>query len=122
MLLTNEDLGYEQLSIHPIETDATANSTATSPLFKNNNLNVKVNHSDNGFDPNGKSYVFFKGASDVGGVTAIQLNSELFKVNNNSAGLVISNSARCILYLISSNKSSVQALVFWDLKREPREG
>ena len=82
LLLTNEDLGYEQLSTHPIETDATANSTATSSLFKNNNFNVKVNHSDNGFDPDGKSYVFFKGASDVGGVTAIQLNSELFKVNN----------------------------------------
>ncbi len=82
LLLTNENLGYEQISHHPIETNSDSNTTADSALFKNNNSVVKISHSDNGFDPDGNSYVFFKGALDVGGVTATQLNSELFKVTN----------------------------------------
>ena len=82
LLLTNEDLGYEALNIDPVETNAASDTIATSTLFKNNNFIVKVNHYDNGFDPDGKSYVFFKGAVDVGGVTASQLNTELFKVTN----------------------------------------
>ena len=97
LLLTNEELGYEALSSNPIETDASSNSTASSSLFKNNNFNVKVSHSDNGFDSDGKSYVFFKGVSDVGGVTATQLNSGLFKVV--SAGIDSYN-------IVSSSRAS----------------
>ena len=78
--LTNSDLGYEKLDINPVETNAGSNTTATSTLFKNNNFVVKVNHQDNGFDEN--SYVFFRGAQDVGGVNASQLNSRLFKISN----------------------------------------
>ena len=82
LLLTNEDLGYEALDVDPIETNAGSNTGATSNLFKNNNFNVKVNHSDNGFSSDGKSYVFFKGASDVGGITASRLNTNLYQVTN----------------------------------------
>ena len=82
LLLTNEDLGYESLNVDPIETNASSDTIATSTLFKNNNFVVKVNHHDNGFDPDGNSHVFFKSATDVGGVTASQLNTELFKVTN----------------------------------------
>ena len=78
--LTNSDLGYEKLDMNPVETNAGSNTTATSTLFKNNNFVVKVNHQDNGFDEN--SYVFFRGAQDVGGVNASQLNSRLFKISN----------------------------------------
>ncbi len=82
LLLTNEDLGYEMLDANPIQTDASSNTSATSGLFKNNNYVVSVSHYDNGFDADGKSYVFFRGADDVGGITATQLNSELFRVTN----------------------------------------
>ena len=82
LLLTNENLGYEKLDLDPIETNAGSNTTATSTLFKNNNFVVKVNHPDNGFSADKKSYVFFKGAQDVGGVNATQLNGELFQVSN----------------------------------------
>ena len=82
LLLTNEDLGFEKLDADPVETNASANTSATSPLFKNNNFKVKVNHHDNGFSTGGESYVFFKGASDVGGITASRLNSDLYQVTN----------------------------------------
>ena len=81
LLLTNEELGYEALESHPVETNAESNTTATSSLFKNNNSIIKISHRDNGFD-NGKSYVFFKGAENVGGVTGSQLNTELYQVSN----------------------------------------
>ena len=81
LLLSNDNLGFEALDHHPIETNAEANTTATSTLFKNNNYIVKVNHRDNGFDLS-KSYVYFKNAVDVGGVTASSLNSNLYKVSN----------------------------------------
>ena len=81
LLLSNADLGFEPLDHHPIETNAEANTTATSTLFKNNNYVVKVNHRDNGFDLD-KSWVYFKNAVDVGGVTASSLNSNLYKVSN----------------------------------------
>ena len=82
LLLTNEDLGYEALDSNPIETNASSNSGATSSLFKNNNFNIKVNHPDNGFSSDGKSYVFLKGSTDVGGITASKLNTELYQVSN----------------------------------------
>ena len=82
LLLTNENLGYEKLDVNAIETNASSNTTATSTLFKNNNFVVKINHSDNGFSADKKSYVFFKGSEDVGGLSATQLNSELFQVTN----------------------------------------
>ena len=95
LLLTNEDLGYEKLDADPIETNAGSNTTATSNLFKNNNFVVKVNHPDNGFDSDAKSYVFFKSALDVGGVTASQLNSRLFQVTNTGVDYYnITSSAR----------------------------
>ena len=81
LLLSNDVLGFEPLDHHPIETNAEANTTATSTLFKNNNYIVKVNHRDNGFDLD-KSWVYFKNADDVGGVTASSLNSNLYKVSN----------------------------------------
>ncbi len=83
LLLSNENLGYEQMEIDPIETYALANTNATSPLFRNNNSIVKVRHRDNGFESSGKSYVFFKSLENVGGFSATVLNSSLFKVSNN---------------------------------------
>ena len=95
LLLTNENLGYEKLDANPIETNAEANTSATSKLFKNNNFKVKVNHHDNGFEDSGKSYVFFKSASDVGGITATKLNSELYQVSNSGVdSYVITTSSR----------------------------
>ena len=95
LLLTNEELGYERLDSNPIETNASANTGATSSLFKNNNFKVKVNHFDNGFEDSGNSYVFFKSASDVGGVTATKLNSELYQVTNSGVdSYVITTSSR----------------------------
>ncbi len=82
LLLTNEALGYEALDVHPIQTNASSNSGATSSLFKNNNFKVKVHHPDNGFSSDGKSHVFFKGTVDVGGITASKLNTELYQVTN----------------------------------------
>ena len=95
LLLTNEELGYEKLDVDPIETNAEANTGATSSLFKNNNFKVKINHYDNGFEDSGSSYVFFKSATNVGGVTATKLNSELYQVSNSGVdGYVITTSSR----------------------------
>ena len=80
--LENEDLGYETLSINPIETDATANAGATSPLFRNNNKIMRVEHRDHGFEDSGKSYVFYNGSVDVGGIPATQVNTRLYSVSN----------------------------------------
>jgi hypothetical protein len=82
LLLTNENLGYERLQADPIETYALANTNATSPLFKNNNSIIKIKHRDNGFEGFGKSYVFFKSLSNVGGFSGNTLNSTLFKISN----------------------------------------
>ena len=82
LLLTNEDLGYEKLEINSVESNAESNTSATSTLFKNNNFILKINHPDNGFDSDKKSYVFFKNCLDVGGVAASQLNSRLYQVHN----------------------------------------
>ena len=79
--LTNEVLGYEKLEVDPIETDNTANTSATSPLFKANDAVVKIRHRDNGFEQ-GNSYVFFKFADSVGGLIDTDLNNNLFQVNN----------------------------------------
>ena len=100
LLLTNENLGYEKLDQDPIETNAGSNTTATSTLFKNNNFVVKSNHSDNGFSADKKSYVFFKGVQDVGGVNTTQLNGELFQVSN--VGVDYYN-------ITSSNRASANA-------------
>ena len=82
LLLTNEELGYEALDANPIETNASANTDASSSLFKNNNFKIKVSHPDNGFSSDGKSYVFFKGSVDVGGITATKLNTDLYQTTN----------------------------------------
>ena len=42
LLLTNEELGYEKLDVDPIETNAEANTGATSSLFKNNNFKIVI--------------------------------------------------------------------------------
>lgn len=82
LILTNQRLGYELLSGNPYETNAASNTNATSKLFKNNNTIVKVKHRDCGFETSGKSYVFFRGAAEVAGITADSLNSSLFKISN----------------------------------------
>jgi hypothetical protein len=82
ILLTNKNLGYEKIKRDPFETYALANSNATSDLFKNNNAIVKVTHRDHGFETSGKSYVFFKQAKDVGGISGISLNTRLYKISN----------------------------------------
>jgi len=82
LLLKNVGLGYELLDTNPVETDATSESIATSKLFKNNNSVIKINHRDNGFEDSGKSYVFFRGVSEVGGVTSEVFNTNLFQVSN----------------------------------------
>ena len=80
--LTNEELGYDLLSKNPFETDASANTQATSKLFGNNNSILNVKHKDHGFETSGKSYVFFKQALTTGGVTSDILNTSLFQVSN----------------------------------------
>ena len=82
LLLKNVNLGYEKLDSAAFETNATSDSIATSKLFKNNNSVIKVNHRDNGFEDGGKSYVFFRNVSDVGGITSEVLNTNLFEVTN----------------------------------------
>jgi len=82
LLLKNENLGYEKLNPNAFETNASSDSIATSKLFKNNNSVVKVSHRDNGFEDGGKSYVFFRTVSDVGGITSEVLNTNLFEVTN----------------------------------------
>ena len=80
--VTNENLGYEKLNVSPFETSVRSATNATSSLFKNNNSIVKVYHRDNGFEDTGKSYVFFKNAEDVGGVSGVTLNQRLYKISN----------------------------------------
>jgi hypothetical protein len=82
LILKNESLGYELLNTNPFETNATANTNATSKLFRNNNQIVKVYHRDNGFEDSGNSYVFYRSAQETGGVTADVLNTRLFKISN----------------------------------------
>ena len=82
LLLKNDSLGYELLDENPLETNASSGSNATSTLFKNNNSIVKVNHRDNGFEDSGKSYVFYRTALEIGGITSSTLNSNLFQVIN----------------------------------------
>lgn len=80
--LSNENLGYELLNKSPFETSVRSPVNATSSLFKGNNAVVKLNHRDNGYEDSGKSYVFFKGVEDVGGISSTTLNNNLFKVSN----------------------------------------
>ncbi|AMO43113.1 structural protein [Cyanophage S-RIM32] len=86
--ITNQSLGYELMSIDPLETYAFANANATSPLFKANNNIIKVTHKNHGFEDD-KSYVFFKNLETTAGFTQGTLNSTLFKVSN--AGIDIFN-------------------------------
>jgi hypothetical protein len=82
ILLTNSNLGYELLDTSPFETSVRSSTNATSNLFKNNNSIVKVSHRDHGFEDAGKSYVFFRNAETVGGISSSSLNSLLFEVKN----------------------------------------
>lgn len=82
LLLSNETLGYELLKENPFETSVRSPTNATSPLFKNNNSIIKVNHRDHGFEDQGNSYVFFKNAKDIGGISSSTLNSLLYKISN----------------------------------------
>ena len=70
------------MDANPIETNASSNSASTSVLFKNNNLVLKVNHRDHGFEDSGNSYVFYRTALETGGITASTINSNLFQVTN----------------------------------------
>jgi hypothetical protein len=83
LLLTNMPLDYELLQKDPFETSVRSATNATSPLFKNNNYVVKINHRDHGFEDKGMSYVFYRNVEDVGGISAVLLNSSLFEVYNN---------------------------------------
>ena len=82
LLVKNDNLGYELLESNPFETNASANTNSTSKLFKNNNSILKVSHRDHGFETGGNSYVFYRTANEIGGVTASILNSTLFQVSN----------------------------------------
>ena len=82
LLVKNDSLGYELLESNPFETNASANTNSTSKFFKNNNSIVKVNHRDHGFETSGKSYVFYRTAAEIGGVTAYILNITLLQVSN----------------------------------------
>ena len=82
LVLTNEDLGYELLQKNPFQTSATANTNATSLLFRNNNNIVRVNHRDHGFETLGDSYVFYRTALETGGITSDILNNTLFQISN----------------------------------------
>ena len=82
LLLKNESLGYELLDNNPFETNASANTQATSKLFRNNNAIIKVSHRDNGFEDGGKSFVFYRTAQPTGGITADILNNNLFEISN----------------------------------------
>jgi hypothetical protein len=82
LILTNEDLGYELLQKNPFQTSATANTNATSLLFRNNNSIVRVNHRDHGFETLGDSYVFYRTALETGGITSDVLNNTLFQISN----------------------------------------
>ena len=82
LVLRNASLGYELLDENPFETNASSDSNSTSLLFKNNNAIVKVSHRDNGFETGGDSYVFYRTAKTVGGITASTLNNGLFQVSN----------------------------------------
>ena len=83
--IENEDLTYEALGRDPFETDGGSNAGATSDLFRNNNKIIRVYHPNHGFEDRGKSFVFFKGSADTGGIPATQLNSRLYTVD--SAGV-----------------------------------
>ena len=80
--ITNVELDYESLDVSPFETSVRSSTNSTSSLFKNNNSIVKVYHRDNGFEDKGNSYVYFKSASDVGGISSVILNNRLFEVSN----------------------------------------
>ena len=82
LILVNEDTGYELLDNNPFQTNATANTQATSKLFGNNNYIINVNHRDHGFEDSGNSYVFYRTAKETGGVTASVLNDSLFQIKN----------------------------------------
>ena len=82
LLLKNASLGYEKLQANPFETGASANTQASSKLFKNNNKIIKVSHRDNGFEDTGNSYVFYRTAQETGGITADTLNTNLFQITN----------------------------------------
>ena len=82
LLIKNDSLGYELLDNNPFETNASANTNSTSKLFKNNNTIIKVNHRDHGFETSGKSYVFYRTAKEIGGITSSILNESLFQISN----------------------------------------
>lgn len=85
LYLTNKQLGYEAIDANPFETDSLSDTTATSLLYKNNNKVIKVRHRANGFEDSGKSFVAFKNADDIGGITSEDLNTTLFQVYNSGS-------------------------------------
>lgn len=80
--LVNEPLEYEMLDENPFQTDSLSDTTATSPLYKNNNKIIKVNHKLHGFEDTGKSFTSFKNSNDFGGINSTQINNVLHKVSN----------------------------------------
>ncbi len=82
LLLKNDNLGYELLGVNPFNTNASASTAATAKLFQNNNKIIRVDHRDNGFEDTGKSYVFYRSATETAGITADNFNTNLFQVDN----------------------------------------
>jgi len=82
LLLTNENLGYESMYPGSVRTSAESSSSATLKRFRGNNNYVEITHRDHGFEDGGKSYVFFKGLESTGGVSAANLNTNLYEIVN----------------------------------------
>ncbi len=82
LLLTNENIGYESMYTGSVRTSAESGSSATLKRFRGNNNYVEITHRDHGFEDGGNSYVFFKGLEATGGISAANLNTNLYKVVN----------------------------------------
>tara|TARA_R100001082_G_scaffold47964_1_gene25713 strand:- start:629 stop:8848 length:8220 start_codon:yes stop_codon:yes gene_type:complete len=82
VMLTNDNIGYETMDDNSIRTSAEASSSATLERFRGNNKYIEVTHRDHGFEDSGKSFAFFKGLKETGGISASSMNTTLFTVEN----------------------------------------
>jgi hypothetical protein len=78
--LINTSLGYEKIETNPFESYSLSDSSSTSNLFKNNNTIVKVSHKNHGFEDSGLSFTAFKKVSNLNGISAEEINFNLFKI------------------------------------------
>ena len=82
VMLTNDNIGYETMDSGSIRTSAEASSSADLERFRGNNKYIEVTHRDHGFEDSGKSFAFFKGLKETGGISASSMNTTLFTVQN----------------------------------------